>query len=177
VGAAALCARPGWRGLDRVCAVALALVVLARLAFLTLDWQPYGRDLQSLRQVMLAIPAPSIVAYVDATNGERMGDRRRCEMFGPLLTPLKGHVTEVFANGAQQPVAALGRLKRAEEETFVPASSDPEQRTRRRFAALAAARAHDYVLTCDEQRLGPAPPGVSLVARAGRFALYRPSST
>jgi hypothetical protein len=154
---------------------ALVAVVAVKIGALALDWRRYEADFAAYRQVIREIPASSVVAYVNLANPDRLDPTPRCEMYGPLLIPLRGDATPVFASETAQPMALAGRLAAANRMPALP----PEQahglpKALAYFSAMSRAGLYDYVLACDPAGLSASIPGDHvLVGQAGRFRLYQ----
>jgi hypothetical protein len=161
--------------LDRACLAGLLAVVATRLLATGLGWQAYQAELADLHTLARLIPSHSLVAYLDAADGERLDAHRRCEMYGPLLAPQTDNAVSLFAYKSQQPIALKGRLKAA-VEAQPPADPDLPVgvRVAGQFNGIARAARFQYALVCAPERIaGPAPPGARLIGRQGRLALYR----
>ncbi|RAK66565.1 hypothetical protein DJ019_10020 [Phenylobacterium kunshanense] len=163
---------------DRVAAaltMGLAALVAVRLAALTVAWQPYRDDLAAFRRVAEHIPPHSLVGFVNLANDHRIDGSSRCEMYGPLLIPLAGQATPIFAFGTQQPITIVGPLKAAISALPPPSGSRSGLfRGQRRIAAMAQAGKFEFALICAPERLSaPLPASAVLTAQEGRFALIR----
>jgi hypothetical protein len=166
---AALASRPPRGRIDIACVAGLALIVAVKLAWMAVAWQAYRQDMSDYRTVASTIPRHSLVAYVNELNSGRLDSESRCQMFGPLLIPLHGQATGIFAHTSQQPLALLGRLKESMDRLTVLTSAEP----RRRVEAILNRRLFDYVLVCSPDH---AQPHGRPLARAGHFALYSSGS-
>jgi len=172
VAALATSGRP-WSRLEGGALAAIAVLVAVKVAAIGYAWSAYATDFQHFRSAGRSIPTHSVVGFVNLANGERLDPGRRCEMYGPLLIPLQGDATPVFALGSAQPIAVIGRLDAASRS---PSASTEARRGRARahdrLSNIIRNGQYDYVLVCGG---GPPSdrPGASLVAQSGRFAVYR----
>jgi hypothetical protein len=161
--------------LDIGCISGLALIVGVKLACVGVGWQGYRQDYADFEAATRAIPAHSLVGYVNAVNQNRLDGERRCQMWGPLVIPLHGQATSIFAYKSQQPIALAGRLDEA-AKAIAAFASDTERRRdpNAAFYAMADARLFDFILVCGPDRLRR-PNGAPPVVSNARFAVYRVS--
>ena len=174
--AAALVVAPSRTRLDLGVTALVGVVVAVKLVALAGGWRAYGDDFDHFRAASRSIPTRSVVGFVNLANGQRLDPNPRCEMYGPLLIPLGGDATPVFALGSAQPIALIGRLSAANKAAASPASPDGPKglaRAQDRFSEMIRDGRFDYVLVCDSS-LPAARRDAILVARSGRFAVYRP---
>jgi hypothetical protein len=174
VGALAV-ERPG-RDL-RLATAFVALLVVARLAWIGVDWQTYRSDLQAFDAIAAKIPPRQVVGYVSVTLHPRFSDRRRCEMYGPLLVSRHGEAAPLFAIPSAQPMKLQGRLRDALARVpghKVAFGSEAVANTRELLRTMLDERRFDYVLVCDADRLGaPQFWSANAVAQSGRLTLLR----
>jgi len=162
--------------LDVACVSGLAAIVGLKLACVGVGWQGYRQDYADFEAATRSIPAHSLVGYINAVNQDRLDGERRCQMWGPLVIPLHGQATSIFAYKSQQPIALTGRLDDA-TRAIAAFASDTERRRdpNAAFNAMEDARLFDFILVCGPSRLkrpGNAPPPVMQNAR---FAVFRVS--
>lgn len=170
----ALAVRPRAERLDAICLGLVGVLVAVRIAAIGVSWQSYRDDFASFDQISRQIPAHSVVGYVNLANAERLDPNPRCEMFGPLMVPLSGQASPIFAYTSQQPIALIGRLKVANDTLAAFRKRHPHVKGNPlRFEDMVASRAFDYVLVCEPGRLGPPTAAAERVGEAGRFALFR----
>jgi hypothetical protein len=173
----ALAFRPQGDRFERACVGVLVALVVLRLAGLGAQWQEYRRDFAQYRTVAAAIPPGQTVQFVFISRVTRVEPGPRCEMYGPLLAPLYGQATPLFADSTQQPLKIIGGLRQG-----IDALPDNphlqgigEARYERDAIAASAKAGHfGYVLVCNADRLpGPLPANVSVAAQSGRFQALR----
>ncbi|MGZ6040162.1 MAG: hypothetical protein ACXWKR_15945 [Phenylobacterium sp.] len=165
-----------WRNtrFDRICQAALVLLVIARLAVIGVGWQRYRDDFDAYLTATRAMPPGHVVMFVNAAREDRLDPRPRCEMFGPLMIPLRGQAAPLFAYGSQQPIKLAGALKSAQEGQPTMTGPRPIRFQDDRIAVAARLRRFDYVLVCDAERLSrPLPAGAEVVSHAGRFTVVK----
>lgn len=161
--------------LDVLCIGGLAFMAILRTGAITVGWQPYREDLPAMLRVIAQAPRQSVVDYVNLANDGRNDPRPRCDMYGPLTIPLAGQASPLFAFGGQQPIALTGRLRAATDSVPIPSETADAGPLRASHHLANTARGDfDYVLVCSPERMIlELPDTARLVARDGRFALYR----
>jgi hypothetical protein len=157
--------------------VVLGAVLVLRTLVLIGTWYPYRDDWHSAQRVLHAVPRGALLAGLDATPVYRgFGEQRRCQMYMPLALPYFGARVPLFADPRQQPLALRGRLL---EAASLPIRS--QHWTQRRDAAgirnttaqLVETRRYDYLLACGVLGLDQPIKSASIVARDGRFTLFK----
>ena len=160
---------------DRVIVAALVLLVVVRLAWITLDWQAYNRDNADFAKVAAALPSGALVETL-VVGGERLDyERRRCQMYAALLIIDYNTVGRLFASVTAQPLSLAGPLARVMHAEPV---RDPGLRKLPGWfddsIEIAATAGVPWMLLCDQDRLTrPLPAYVTPVAIAGRFSVVR----
>ena len=98
---------------DQICVSLLVAIVGAKIMWTGVGWQTYRQDRADFEAVASHIPAHSLVGYANTANLTRLEDEPRCQMYGPLLIPLRAAAAPIFAYSSQQPIALRGRLNDA----------------------------------------------------------------
>jgi hypothetical protein len=162
--------------LDVACVSGLALIVGLKLTCVGVGWQGYRQDYADFEAATRAIPAHSLVGYVNAVNQDRLDGERRCQMWGPLVIPLHGQATSIFAYKSQQPIELTGRLNDA-TKAIAAFASDTERRRdpNAAFDAMEKARQFDFILVCGPSHLKRPDNAPPPVMQNARFAVYRVS--
>jgi hypothetical protein len=165
-----------WRNerFDRICQVALVLLVIARLAVIGVGWHRYRDDFDSYLTATRAMPPGHVALFVNAARENRLDQRPRCEMFGPLMIPLRDEAAPLFAYGTQQPITLVGALKSAQEGQPTMTGPRPIRFQDDRIAEAVRLQRFDYIVICDAERLTrPLPAGAQVVSHAGRFTVVK----
>ncbi len=168
---------PRWRGdrLERASIIALAAIVLARLAATGANWRLYSEDFVQFQTVGRAIPRGSLVTDVVGGASRPDSGTPRCEMYRPLLISLFGDVGDLFANETQQPLRIVGPLRVALSR--LPPSRGPNREPQRRTSgtmSAAGTAGFGYLMICNWSLIGTdAPVGGTLLTRTSRFELFR----
>lgn len=163
--------------------VLLVVLVAARLISLALQWQGTAADLADLDRVAARLPPGQLVSGFGAYAVPHDDMPNRCEMYPQLLAVRHGQVVPLFAAQTAQPVALIGRLRRAQaaaDARFRNAGRTGDQggmtsamaRQPALVVAALAAAGFDYVLLCQTAADRP-PPAIPypVAAQAGRFQL------
>ncbi len=159
---------------DRLCQAALVALVIARLAVIGVGWRQYSDDFDAYLTTTKALQPGRVVVYVSAARVNRLDARPRCEMFGPLMIPLRGEAAPLFAYGSQQPIRLSGALKSAVDAQPTMTGPRPISFQDDLIAAAVRLQRFDYVLICDAERLTrPLPMGAQVVSHSGRFTLVK----
>lgn len=156
----------------------LGAVALVRIAAMTVGWADYGRHYADFQAVTSVIPRGALVTDILPHGRDRRdGLLPRCQMYRPLMVPLKGDVVALFANPTQQPIRLKGEIalaqthlgeKRDLRARPIPGYFDDQ------LAAVAAASHYDYILMCGRDRLTrPLPDSVSVVAEKGGITVLK----
>ena len=163
----------------------LALVAALRIAYISIYWSEYGQEFQQVKKVTASVSAGTRVGYVFAGGDDpRGGPTQRCQMYGPLLVPLRGAAVPLFVIPGAQPLRLRGVLEQAatsatSAKTATTTSYNGSNRNRADAGAaamlrrMAADRLFDEVLICDRDRLGRLPANLQQVTEAGRLSLFR----
>lgn len=93
----------------------MVAIFLVRTVANTASYAPYDEDFADFLTVAQRAPAHAVIgsAIPDALR-QRNSGAMRCEMYLPLLVPLRGNPVPLFANPSQQPIRLRGAL--AEQE-------------------------------------------------------------
>lgn len=161
--------RPAIAGL-KIMAAILSILLVVRLGVTIYDYSRYNGDFNDFKAVAGAAPEGEIVIGASPQDQrKRDNDAMRCEMYSPLMVPLYGNPTLLFANPTQQPLALAGRLARqAEISGERQKNSDIDRLT------AAPQAGYEYYITCaypDYNRTY-----FDLIARQGRFMLLKRNS-
>lgn len=159
---------------DQACIAALVLLAVVKVAWIGVSWQGYRQDFAAFQRVAGAIPGRSIVGYVNGANLSRNDAGPRCNMYGPLLIPLHGQATDIFAFSTQQPIALAGRLDAAVKSAA--RANAPDGRladSETMFLKMQGDGLFDYVLTCGDATGIARRSHLAPVAHEGRFTLFR----
>lgn len=160
--------------LDRVCVVLLAALVVAKLGLIGVTWQSYRRDVADFQAVAGKIPRQSLVGFVNAANLSRLGAGPRCHMYGPLLVPMSGAATSIFAYASQQPVALRGRLAASTAALVERRSTHAAWNAQQRLETIERQRLFDYVLICGAGAQAKPSRTSRIISQRGRFTLLGP---
>ncbi len=162
---------------DAIPVVLIVLLVVGRIGYICLDWRSYAPDVRDYRAVASQIPPHRVVNFINVSLQPRLGQQRRCEMYGPMLISMYGQAAALFAIPTAQPIRLKGRLAFAlsdlpDHKPFIgKAAVDYYNRT---LDAVVAQKRFDYSLICDADLLGrPLPATAEIAARQGRFTLVR----
>lgn len=144
---------------------ALAALLLVRLAANAIGYAQYRSDFDDFAAVARLAPAHALIAEASPPPlRERDQDNMRCQMYGPLMVPLHGNPTPLFAIPSQQPMTMKGDLaaRYGREVVGKTAVDDP---------LLSAEPQFDYYLACGY----PSIPGerFAVIAERGRFRLLK----
>jgi len=171
---AALRVRHGpWPVLDRAAAGLLIVIVVARLAAVTVQWQGYSGYHKEFRAVAAHIPPRSVALGIAVGNGHHETDVPRCEMFEPLLVSLYGHAVPLFSDPSQQPLLLAGELAKARDALRMRAVL-PSEKTQdyNPYMSLARQAGYDVLLICNRHLLTHSyPPGWRAIAETSHFAV------
>jgi hypothetical protein len=164
-----------WRERAAIASVLLTAIVLARIGVIAFHWHGYNRDYRQYRTLAARIPRGSLAMGIAVGQTVHETDVPRCEMYGPLLTPLYSQIGPLFDFRGQHPLILAGRLKKAENILESnPATVTPERSDHIAYMKAAAAAGFDYFLVCNRGLLTePFPREFNLVAETPRFALLR----
>jgi hypothetical protein len=155
----------------------LVAVIVARLAFIAVDWHGYGDRFREFRSVASAIPPGSRVAGIAIGNGHHDTHAPRCEMYAPLLIALNGQAGPIFSDKSLHPLALAGGLKAADARLHRLAPVPPDENTRdfNSYITAAFAAGYDHVLVCNVQiPTKPFPAQFPVAARTEHFAMIGP---
>jgi hypothetical protein len=162
---------------SRVCAIALAVIVAARLVVIGMGWIPYQQDYREFQAVAAKIPPGSMVSDLMVASGRHETNVPRCEMYEPLLISLYGQVGLLFSDETQQPLRLVGALRKAGEIELANAlkwEKSPPAHPYEEIIRAAGPAGFQYLLVCNQGLLrDPLAPGVTVVARTPRFMLLR----
>jgi hypothetical protein len=159
---------------ERVCVTALVCLAVARLAFIGIEWQRYRADFDDFQTAARSMTTGSLVLFANAASKDRLDPHPRCDMFGPLLIPLRGQAASLFALHSQQPIQLRGALESALDGLPPSTPPRPPYWLDDRIDAAINQRRFDYVLICDVERLGRRFSGEgNVVTRVGRFTVVR----
>jgi len=160
------------RKLDNRLFGALGLLVALRLGAVGLDWHGYADDHRDFTAVAATLPPGALVETINV-EAARLQDRRRCEMYGPLLIAEHNAIGRLFANESQQPLRITGSLKAA-----IASSPRPDKQALHQpgyfddMLQRAAESDFGWVFLCDSERLTrPLPANLRVAAAQGRFTL------
>jgi putative flippase GtrA len=159
---------------DLACVAALVVLAAVKLTWIGVSWQGYRQDFAQYQRVASAIPGRSLVGYVNGANLSRNEVAPRCHMYGPLLIPLHGQATDIFAFSTQQPIALAGRLDAAVKSAA--RANTPDGRladAETMFLTMQEDGLFDYVLTCGDATGIARRSHLAPIAHEGRFTLFR----
>lgn len=159
---------------DQACIAALVVLAMVKVAWIGVSWQGYRQDFAQFQRVADAIPSRSIVGYVNSANHSRDEAAPRCNMYGPLLIPLHGQATDIFAFSTQQPISLAGRLDAAVKSAV--RANPPDGRLAEPetlFLKMQRDGLFDYVLTCGDATGIARRSHLAPVAHEGRFTLFK----
>lgn len=140
----------------------MAAIFVVRTAASTIGYAPYDQDFADFLTVTQRAPAHAVIgpAIPDALR-QRNPDAMRCEMYSPLMVPLRGNPAPLFANPSQQPIRLRGAL--AEQEGL-------RRESARAGGDLAPGGAgYRYYLACGYATVPQ--QDYAVLARRGRFML------
>ncbi len=159
------------------CMTLLGISAVLRLIYLTISWQPYNTYFDEFKSVAALIPPRSLVAEVNVRVSGHFTSSPQCDMYGPLLISLYGHVGPIFAISSQQPVKLNGRLAYAvAHTTSISALKDEDMpETFNRYIVEASKLSlFDYLLICNEKMLPhPLPTDAVVMAKTSQFTLLK----
>jgi len=160
---------------EKLALVAIVGMVAVRIVYVGLDWRSYGDDFAQFERTAGKIPPGKLVEYINPTGSDRLGDKRRCAMYGPLMVALHGQASPLFADSTQQPMSLKGPL--AEDVRDLPrgtATTRDASYYSQLLQTIVDKRQFDYALICDPNLLGrPLPAGSAIVTQNGRFTALR----
>ena len=159
-----------------VVAGGLGVVTVLRVLAIATDWSGYSQEYQRFQQVAASAPSHAMVASFIVGGSRPDDDRRRCEMYPPLLSSIRGDAVDLFASEAAQPFRLVGPLKAAIDRLPPIRSWGEPLAAYPAIIAGAGPAGFDAVLVCDPQNAAlPPPPGMVVSARSGQFSLLTPS--
>jgi len=173
---AALHMRAGpWPVMDRAAAGFMIVLVVVRLAAVTVQWHGYDGYYKEFRTVAAKIPPQSVALEIMVGAGHHETDVPRCEMFGPLLVSLYGHAVPLFSDPSQQPLLLAGNLAQA-RDALQRTAVQPSEKTEdyNPYMSLARQAGYSILLVCNRHLLTkPYPPGWRAVAQTPHFAVLK----
>ena len=167
----------GGQGRGPVAAVSVIWVVaIVRLLATGWGWAAYAPAFAQYEKMIQAVPSGALAAdFIIRDLDRRDSVMPRCQMYLPLLVPLRHAVAPIFAIPGQQPVKLGGALEKAIEQ-ISPGKEAPRMAPARYADDLrrVAGSSFDYVLICGANRFtGPVPPNLRLLGEGQNIRLYR----
>jgi hypothetical protein len=164
-----------WRAVDRAACGVLVMIAFARIAAIAVQWNGYDGYYREFRTVAARVPPQSLVLEITVGSGHHETNVPRCEMFGPLLVSLFGHVVPLFSDRNQQSLLLTGSLQRA-RDALQRRAVLPSEKTKdyNPYMSLAGRSGYDVLLVCNRQLLTqPYPAGWKSIAESQHFAVLR----
>lgn len=159
--------------IERVCITLLVAVVGLKLVWTGVAWQANRQDLADFEAVAANIPPHSLVAYANIANQHRLETESRCQMYGPIVMPLRAAASPLFAYRSQQPIALRGRLEQANRALSISDGPNGVIGVQRRLDTMVRLHQFDFVLVCRPEQREAFPLPDAPIAEQGRFALIR----
>jgi hypothetical protein len=157
-------------GIDRAMIASLLVLSAARVGAIAADWRATANDFADFNAIAKQLPARQLVGFYNRDDGKRLLERRRCEMYGPLMVTQLDQASYIFAFQTQQPIRLAGQLAEASLAQSIDRGSQSRQREGE-LDGMISRGLYNYVLTCDVPPFQPRQG--ARIAAVGRFALYR----